>query len=804
MVSNVILLVLAIQFAGTGSLSGDILDPSGAVIPRASATLRRPASEQSWHQRTDASGRYNFDGLEAGRYYLTADASGFSPVLTEVTVEPGQAHVEDFSLNVAGLTEQLSVTASRMELATRDTAVSMSVVDSLEIERSNVSTLGDVFRNIPGAGVVSEGPFRVRPKIRGLDSNRVLVLVDGERLNNTRTSTANSGIGIGLVDISTVQRVEVARGSGSVLYGTDALGGTINIITHPTPAQTGSEVRVSGGFRGLLSSNETGRQGAVNLGLATPWTALRLSQSLDRFPDYRSGQAGETVAHSEVINSAYHGSSSRAEARFYFAGNQSIHVGYDRRRAADIGVPGASGVFTAWFPFSNREKVRLGWQAENPTTTLAQIKVSGYYQRQERNFSNQLTIPASPPRFPGSSRFSETVTDTETVGFDVQTNWVPAPTDVLTVGFSYFRDLSRDTRFIESFDPSFRTFPPSLVRSEDRSRSVPNAAFSNVAVFAQNDLELSTRVRVTAGLRGDFFNIESKPTAGFNLPVGLGPDATVDLNVSGLDDGLRVDDISLSGDVGIVVHASETVSLTARVGRSFREPNLFERFFTDYGSVGGFVVGNPELEPETGVNIDVGARFDTGGFSTAATVFYNRYRNFLTLTAATDRHGNAIMLPGGIAVSQTSNADRVRTWGVEFQLEAPIATPRSMLTPFGNLSYLRGDDLARSEPLGFITPLKVVLGIRWQDDRNRFWHEYGTRIVSRQGRLSDALLASNQGPEPGYVVHDWRIGLNIPREDYRIGITVALLNLANRLYSEQFVSAPARGRSVTLGLNVDF
>ena len=200
----------------------------------------------------------------------------------------------------------------------------------------------------------------------------------------------------------------------------------------------------------------------------------------------------------------------------------------------------------------------------------------------------------------------------------------------------------------------------------------------------------------------------------------------------------------------------------------------------------------------------MGTRLDTGRFRTATTVFYNRYRNFLTLRSATDRDGNAIMLPGGIALSQTLNADRVRTWGVEVEFESPVAIPRSILTPFGNLSYLRGDDLARNEPLSFITPLKVVLGLRWQDDRNRLWNEYGTRIVTSQGRLSDAFLAANEGPEPGYVVHDWRIGMNIPREDYRIGITVGLLNLGNRLYSEQFVSVPARGRSVTLGLNMDF
>ncbi|MFN2513940.1 MAG: TonB-dependent receptor plug domain-containing protein [Pyrinomonadaceae bacterium] len=89
------------------------------------------------------------------------------------------------------------------------------------------NTIGDLFRDLPGVSTANEGPFQVRPRIRGLESNRVLVLVDGERLNNARISTANSGIEVGLMDVDQVERVEVARGSGSVLYGTDALAGTI-------------------------------------------------------------------------------------------------------------------------------------------------------------------------------------------------------------------------------------------------------------------------------------------------------------------------------------------------------------------------------------------------------------------------------------------------------------------------------------------------------------------------------------------------------------------------------------------------
>jgi len=67
---------------------------------------------------------------------------------------------------------------------------------------------------LPGTSTVNEGAFQVRPRIRGLDSNRILILVDGERLNNARTSTGNSGVEIGLVEVEQIETLEVVRGAG--------------------------------------------------------------------------------------------------------------------------------------------------------------------------------------------------------------------------------------------------------------------------------------------------------------------------------------------------------------------------------------------------------------------------------------------------------------------------------------------------------------------------------------------------------------------------------------------------------------
>jgi len=796
------------------SVSGHVTDQTGAAIGAATVTLRQKSTGIERVTSTDDSGSFSFEDIAEGNYLLTVVGAGFSAVTQELFLSRGQTRNIEITLRPGAITEKITVTATRTEALATDTAVPVSVVGRPELERQTLTTIGDLFRYLPGAAIVNEGPFQVRPRIRGLDSNRVLILVDGERLNNTRTSTSNSGIEIGLVYIDQIERVEVARGSGSVLYGTDALGGTINIISRDTLRRSG--FHLGGGFNGFFNSNNTGRRGAAFIEGSGSRFAFRVAQSLDRFANYHSGPAalangqrdGSDKA-TEVPNSQYHGSNTQLLGRLFLNEFHSFKATYERRRAANIGVPAVVGVFTAFFPLSNRDKVSARYDGQNLTANLARLQASVYYQRQERNFSNILNVPAAPPFFPGQFQFSETITSIATAGFDAQSNWIITNENVLTAGASYFRDRNRDSRFIESLSPNFRTSPPSLTRSTNRSKSVPNATFGNLAFFAQDEYQLTRWIRFVGGVRIDHFNIDSERTPGFDLPPSFTPSQIEDLNLEGLDAGLKIDATAVSGDFGVVINPIQAVSLTARVGRSFREPNLFERFFTDFGSAAGFVVGNPNLKPESGVNFDTGIKVRTSQFGGSFTYFNNTYTNFLTSRAATDRNGVPISIPAGpgrppIPVFQTVNSGRTRIQGIEADFESPLTVSSNFLIPFGNVSYLRGDDLERNLPLDFITPLKTIIGLRWQERRDRYWSEYSARIVNKQDRLSPQFLQSNGGPEPGFVVHDVRGGINFRRESYKIGFTFGIENLGNRFYNEQFVFAPARGRSAIASINLRF
>ena len=202
-----------------------------------------------------------------------------------------------------------------------------------------------------------------------------------------------------------------------------------------------------------------------------------------------------------------------------------------------------------------------------------------------------------------------------------------------------------------------------------------------------------------------------------------------------MTDGLDLAYSSVTGDLGAVYTLTRNINLSARIGRSFRTPNISERFFTDPGSAEGFLVGNPSLEPETGINFDTSVKVTTSRFKASATYFNNYFRNFLA-TQMTD-----VRLPQPpprqpVVVYQTQNVRSARIQGFEAELEIPFKIRVGYLTPYGNFSYLRGDDVGENQPLDFISPVRTNVGFRWQNFGKNYYVDYNARIVGKQERLS--------------------------------------------------------------------
>ena len=208
-------------------------------------------SYQNRNVSTNHEGRFSFDNVPPGAYEMTAHADiALNEVSQSVTVKPGETATIKFELGFATLREQVTVTASGKAVTTFESFQSVDSRDSFDLAQQIAPSLGETLANKPGNGIAkrSFGPGTERPIIRGFDGDRVLIMQDGIR---TGTLSSQSGDHGESINTGNLDRLEVVKGPGTLLYGGNALGGTVNAITrhhafHEHP---------HGGLRGFISGS---------------------------------------------------------------------------------------------------------------------------------------------------------------------------------------------------------------------------------------------------------------------------------------------------------------------------------------------------------------------------------------------------------------------------------------------------------------------------------------------------------------------------------------------------------------------
>ncbi|TFG39331.1 MAG: hypothetical protein E4H44_02300 [Candidatus Aminicenantes bacterium] len=292
----------------------------------------------------------------------------------EVT-DPGQEEKEVVASESVGrvFEDEVVVTAGRQELLSSQVAAPITVITSEDIEMLQPEKMADLFKMIPGVEIQGEGPFRGIPVIRGLSSNRVLILIDGQRLNNARESTTFAGIQPALVNLAEVERIEVLRGPASVQYGSDAIGGVVNIITRqPNLAEETFKVHGNLSYEyGSTSDSQHGQamvQGAgegmsFHLGASVQdvgnYTAANGAHEDERYESYTLED--DTVPNSGMTQKNFDGSFS------ILTGDQGVFkVNAEVVRTEDVGFPGFDPVTSGidiTFPKFNRNKLGAAWES---------------------------------------------------------------------------------------------------------------------------------------------------------------------------------------------------------------------------------------------------------------------------------------------------------------------------------------------------------------------------------------------------------------------------------------------------------
>ncbi len=210
---------------------------------------------------TDESGNYEFQNLPAGKYDVLAHLDRVPDVVKNVEVTSGSTTTLDFQIQLSGLQEQVTVTATGTEQAVSSSIQSVEVIGSLDLAKKSPVSLGEALDGELGVSKRSFGPGTARPVIRGFDGDRVLVLQDGNRIGGLGFE---SGDHAEPIDVLTVERIEIVKGPATLLYGSNAIGGVVNAVTGHDSAHKGLNGYITA--VGSTNSRQAGSTAGVEFG----------------------------------------------------------------------------------------------------------------------------------------------------------------------------------------------------------------------------------------------------------------------------------------------------------------------------------------------------------------------------------------------------------------------------------------------------------------------------------------------------------------------------------------------------------
>lgn len=684
------------------------------------------------------------------------------------------------------------VTATRGPRVVSETPRPVSVLQPRDIAEQLPNTVSDLFRLQPGLDVTGVGVSQVRPQIRGQGGQRILLLNDGLRMNNTRRQN-DFGELPALVDVGAVDHVEVVRGPSSVLYGSDAIGGVINIMTKvPTEEGFGGSASYlfgSAGQQNKVAGRVEGRSGAFSLTAGGSW------RTADAY-DAPSGSFGDiTMPQSAtVLNSGVTDYNFDARLGWDFGSRVGVFGKVEHYNSEDAGFgflppdaynPGAEEIDIT-YPSQVFTKFTAGLESRELDFALADVfNVTTYGQDNERDLFFYALFPAGP----GASveLANHNFTDIRTYGARVEARKLVMGELLLTYGVDGFRDdatgTDNDTTTLTGFGP-----PPPMVIPDD-TPSIPDAHFLSVGYFVQAEVDLDERLSVVAGGRYQDVTAESFATEGLDV------------------DPAKKNHSALVGALNLMYDLTDEFSLVGSVGRGFRSPNLVELFFEGAVPEGdAYQLPAQDLDPEKSLNFDLGFRYQNDELFVEAFGFHNKVYDGIRSRPVVDPNTGDTLQTGGFDTYQGVNVDKILILGYEVNADYRLPSGLAFGTSF---SYVDAEDVIDSDnPVGESYSNKITGRVGYRDPAGRFWTQFEAR---HNGKQRDAAIpAGNPLGQalPAFDVLNLRGGFRLPDVgNTRQSVSVAVNNLTNELYAESSNASffrPEPKRNVTVSLNVAF
>ncbi len=600
-----------------------------------------------------------------------------------------------------------------------------------DVAERKPANLAQALENVAGASTVSEGQAAV-PALRGLSAGRTLILIDGARVSSER----RAGPSATYVDPSVLEAVEVSRGPGALAYGSDAFGGVIQMRTRRAVPGT----PFGGRFEGALGAGSPQQRAALTLTRGFERGGILVSGHYRNFEDWQSPEG-------EVFNS---GSSDQGFlVRFeHLLSGGLFSLGWQSDFGRDIERPrNNSNVVRFYYPTEDSNRLNLAWE-RGGVGTFSRVGVNAFFGTYAVVTDQDRFATATTPL--SIERADVSANDFHLRGYAQK----PLGGARLEAGI----DLNGRTD-LEALEIREQYAADGSLASRLEFVSVEDARRVNVALYASVEAPLGRLVSLSAGLRGDLVSTR---------------------NVGGYFGDRETDEDALSGFAAATVGSLGGFSATAQVARGFRDPTLSDRYYR--GPTGrGFITGNPDLEPEASLQLDLALRYSREGFRAA--VYAYRY----DIEDPIERYE-----------TQTDffffrNRGEARIRGIEAELQAELPWKLSLQA---TVHVIEGELLDDATNLDGIPPETFTLRLRRELGRAWAW----VRVAGHSG-LDEP--GPTEQPRPGYTLLDACVGA-------RLGSRVELRALGRNLLDEAYLVSPdaravlAPGITAIVSLEVGF
>jgi len=628
--------------------------------------------------------------------------------------------------------EEVLVTASRYPETTRSIAAAETVISEEGLDDRMPSNIAEGIDNLPGISRIGTGGFSLVPNLRGLARRRVLILVDNARITSDRRTGPNASF----ISSRDIEKIEILRSPSSVFYGSDAMGGVVHILTKKPSMREG----IHGGlFTKFGTSNQEKSLGfSLEGGLKNSGYYL----------SFQHADAGNYSSPGGEIPMSQFSQGSMLGKLYHDGRKREISLSFLGARGTDIGKANQdSREKPTWYPHERQNLFQLHWK-EKEVGSKGNLDAGFFVNPNEletvKEKINTYKYEADKSKI-RSLDYGFHLVYAATFGLDLRCSagWEVS-------GRRGMDAFSENT----SFNTAGEIIEGYREKPYQRGRRLDSGLFLASEYTGWNHMDIS------GGFRWDSIRLEAVP--------GEVPES----------DQSRYQ--AVTGFLGTSVEVSPTLIVFGNIARAYRAPSISELFYN--GITGrGRIIADPNLKPETSLNLDMGIKVLKNQYFIGLYTFHYRVKNLIQRYQLMDN------------LYTYGNVDNGRIQGVELEWEF---TPVPGWRVFGNVFAFDGESADTGSPLNDIPGARIFMGTKFWI--RRFSFEISGLI---QGRKSDPGPAEIE--VAGYERLDFKVGIMLGASLRMKGIVA---NVLNRKYTPradpQAVEAP--GRSFILGLSYGF